>query len=89
MACGLTRYKGVIEEDRNPFTQPSCIEQGYSFTEHRRDQAEALLGKTVQEIRDTGPNEGEYPAFVAIWWGYAEIKDNRLTSTAKGSRSST
>ena len=88
MARGSTRYEGVIEEDRNPFAQPSWIEQGYSFTEHRRDQAGALLGKTVQEIRDMGGNEGEYPAFVAIRWGYAEIKDNRLTPTAKWSRSS-
>ena len=75
--------EGIIDTVRNPFSQKSWVEQGFPLTQHRRDQAELLLSKTVEEISSLDANSGSYPAFVAIRWNYAEIKGSRLSPTAK------
>lgn len=91
MASSSDWYRGVIDKSRNPFvgSNNDWIQQGYAFTEHRRDQAKRLLYKTIEEILKEPPNSGRYPAFVAIRWGYAEIKGNKLVPTAKWSKMET
>lgn len=75
---------GIIDASRNPFAVKDWIRQRRRFTMHRRKQAEALLGKTVQEINDLKDrNIGRYPAFVAIRWHFAEIMDDKLVPTGK------
>lgn len=87
MESSSKRYEGVVDKSQNPFACDFWIEQGYPLTRHRHDQVERLLSKTVEEIRAIdkrdGPTRGSYPAFVAIRWGYAEIKNNRLVPTRK------
>ena len=73
---------GVIDSVRNPFAQKNWIEQNFPLTKHRRDQVEQLLTKTVEEIRSLEANSGSYPAFVAIRWNFAEIRDNKLHPTS-------
>lgn len=79
------RHQGIIDSPRNPFvgSRNDWIRQGCRFTEHRQDQAKHLLHETVEEIWKKPPNSGRYPAFVAIRWGYAEIKGNKLVPTGK------
>jgi len=74
----MNSRKGIVDTDKNPFARKDWIKQGYSLTDHRRQQLRALFGKTVQEISQVGRNEGRYPAFVAIRWGFARIKDGKL-----------
>lgn len=79
---------GVIDISQNPFAwKKDWIRQGHSFTVNRQRQAQTLLYKTYEEIRaidkQRDPNYGSYPAFVAIRWRYAEMRDNRLVPTAK------
>ncbi len=78
---------GIIEQEKNPFATPSWIEQGYGLTfkktRNRQDQLTDLFNKTIEEIRQMDQNSGAYPAFVAIRWGFAEIKDNKLVPTRK------
>ncbi len=74
---------GAIDKERNPFSCEDWINQGFSLTSHRQDQMKVILGKSVDEIFDLDRNEGSYPAFVAIRWGFAEVKDNKLVATPK------
>jgi hypothetical protein len=74
---------GIIKEQQNPFSCNDWIKQGFGLTDHRRKQVAPLLGLTIEEIRQIKRNEGRYPAFVAIRWGFAEVQGNRLRPTEK------
>ena len=74
---------GIIDLERNPFALNSWVEQGYGFTPHRGRQFEKILGQAIKEIKSAKRNEGAYPAFVAIRWGYAEIISGKLMATSK------
>lgn len=77
--------KGIIEKEKNPFVIPSWIEQGYGLTykkkRNRQEDLPVLFNRTTDEINKMDRNEGKYLAFVAIRWGFAEIKDNKLVPT--------
>jgi hypothetical protein len=83
--CGDFMNNGIIEKEKNPFATPSWIKQGYGLTyknkRNRQEDLPALFNKTPDEITKMNRNEGKYLAFVAIRWGFAEIKDNRLVPT--------
>jgi len=82
----MTEYDGIVDKSRNPFAIPSWIDQGYGLTTNKGNRAaklEKLFGKTIDEIKDIKTNDGRYPAFVGIRWGFAEIKNNRLVKTEK------
>jgi hypothetical protein len=74
---------GIIRTELNPFSCGDWIDQGFGLTEHRRKQLLPLLGLELSEIRKINRNEGAYPAFVAIRWGFAEVKNDRLMPTYK------
>ena len=80
----ITEEIGITDLKHNPFARKSWIEQGFSLTAKRKNQLMPLFGKTVDNIKAIKPvNNGRYPAFVAIRWGYAEIRDGKLTPTKK------
>jgi len=57
-----------------------------SFTRgHRQIQfaGAEITGKSVEEIKKMDDNDCQYPAFVGIRWGFAEIENNKLTATDK------
>jgi hypothetical protein len=76
---------GVIDYARNPFYCDDWISQERRLTAHRQKQFSNILGKTIEEIKKINRNEGSYPAFVAIRWGFAEVRKNKLIPTEKWS----
>ena len=74
---------GIIDKTKNPFALKSWIKQDYGLTLKRQDQLGLLFGKTVDEILSINRNEGRYPAFVAIRWGFAVLNNNILEPTEK------
>ena len=75
---------GIIDKGNNPFSRTEWIKQGFPFTSKRQEQFLALIGKEIKVISNIKPeNYGKYVAFVAIRWGYATIKNNKLTPTEK------
>jgi hypothetical protein len=79
----MVKHGGIIDYERNPFCIKSWIDQGFRFTDKRKEYLEKLFGLSVEEIKNINRNEGSYPACVGIRWGFAEIKDNRLIKTEK------
>ena len=79
----MTEFKGIIDEERNPFVKKSWIEQNYPFTPDRADDVAKLFGLTVKEIKVEGNNKGTYPAFVAIRREFAEMVNGRLEPTKR------
>jgi hypothetical protein len=78
------RLKEGIIDNNNPFIQDDWIKQGYGFTHHRQNQISGLFGKQIKIILETKPkNNNSYVAFVAIRWGFAIVKDGKLTPTEK------
>lgn len=75
----MTNNSGIIDDDRNPFYRESWCKQNYPLTKHRREQLEMLFGLDEVSIKDMNQNEGAYPAFVGIRWGFAKMKDGKLT----------
>ena len=74
----------IIDLQNNPFVRNSWISQGYPFTPRRQEQFRVLIGLRIGEIKSNYPsNEGSYPAFIAIRWGFARIVNGRLKPTAK------
>ena len=74
----------IIDLQNNPFAQKSWIIQGYPFTPHRQEQFQVLIGLRIEEIKmNFTPNDGSYPAFVAIRWGFARIVNGRLKPALK------
>lgn len=75
---------GIVDLQNNPFVRNSWISQGYPFTSHRKKQFQVLIGLQIEEIKNNfASNEGSYPAFIAIRWGFARIETGRLKSTEK------
>jgi len=77
---------GIIDSERNPFSRPRWISDGLSFTLKRQKQFDeaGLFGRSVGSILSIPDiNKGRYLAFVAIAWGFAELKYGRLTATEK------
>lgn len=80
----MAASSGVIGSERNPFATPSWGAQGQSLsTAHRQGRLERLFGKSLGEIRSFDPNEGQYPAFLGIRWGFARLEGDRLSPTDK------
>lgn len=79
----MPKKSGVIDYARNPFCSNDWIKQGRGLAAHRQEQLAYLLGKTVEAIKKIHRNNGSYPAFVAIRWGFAEVKKNKLIPTEK------
>jgi len=77
------KVSGVIDANRNPFVSKDWVEQSYGITDNRRWQLSKLFGKTLVEINKIKANEGNYPAFVGIRWGFAKLVDGRLFKTDK------
>lgn len=75
--------EGILEREKNPFFCESWRIQNYPLTKHRMAQLEKLFGLDVESIETNfSRNEGSYPAFVAIRWGFAEMRvDEGLTAT--------
>jgi len=77
----MAKIGGIIDSRRNPFaTRNDWKLQGFGLTPTRRNDAVKILGKSFQEIWQIVINKGRYVAFVAIRWGFAEMKGDRLTA---------
>jgi 5-methylcytosine-specific restriction enzyme A len=75
---------GIIDKINNPFIKDSWIEQGYSFTQDRQELAPRLFKRSTDEIKKfKEENYYSYPAFVAIRWGFAFLRNNILFPTYK------
>lgn len=75
---------GIIDTESNPFARRSWIAQGYPFTPHRQSLFLIVIGQNIDNIRNNyNNNEGNYVAFVAIRWGFAEIVEGILIPTVK------
>ena len=83
----LVKYldqSNIVDLQNNPFARTSWISQGYPFTPRRQEQFQFLIGLRIDEIKSNfSPNEGSYPAFIAIRWGFARIVNGRLKPAAK------
>lgn len=79
----MTTENGVIDSIKNPFVRQSWIEQGFNFTLRRQKQAERLFHQKIDNIMSEPVNENRYVAFVAVRWGFAIIKDDKLIPTEK------
>ena len=79
----MAKEGGIIDKDINPFYDKDWVKQGRRLTGKRQDYLIKIFNKTVEEIKEINRNEGKYPAFVAIRWGFAEIKNNVLVKTQK------
>lgn len=74
---------GIVDGDRNPFANNKWIEQGYGLTDKRQGPLEALFGQTRVKIMRGDRNRCRYVAFVAIRWGFAELREDVLVPTEK------
>lgn len=79
----VTNDTGIIDKVRNPFFVEDWRKQNRKLTPHRKLQLESLFGHDEKSIRSIGRNIGRYPAFVGIRWGFAKMKDGKLTATDK------
>ena len=69
--------QGIIDPQQNLFAKPSWIEQGYSLTPDRQALLPILFKRTVKEIKVLkDENYCSYPAFLAIRWGFAFLRNN-------------
>ncbi len=78
----MTQAIGIIDQT-NPFVRQAWVKQGYGLTQKRRNDLTKLLGQSKEDIELLKINEGRYPAFVAIRWGFAVMDGNRLVGTEK------
>jgi hypothetical protein len=75
---------GIIDKERNPFIKDSWIEQGYSFTPDRQELTPILFKRSIEEIKSLKEeNYCSYPAFLAIRWGFAFLRNNILFPSFK------
>ena len=79
----MARETGIIDKINNPFTTKDWINQGRGLTGHRTKQLKSLINGHIENIKKLNPNEGSYPAFVAIRWGFAKIETDVLIGTEK------
>lgn len=76
--------KGIIDLQSNPFARESWIQQGFSLTPERRKLVPNLFKRTVEQIRFYKvENESLYPAFLAVRWGFAFLRNGVLFPTYK------
>jgi hypothetical protein len=78
----MARSGGIIDKEKNPFANKDWIKQGFGLTLHRQKQLKLLFGKRIHQISRIKRNEGAYPAFVGIRWGFACIKNDILEPTS-------
>jgi len=75
---------GIIDKESNPFIKDSWIEQGYSFTPDRQELTPILFKRSIEEIKSLKEeNDCSYPAFLAIRWGFAFLRNNVLFPSYK------
>jgi hypothetical protein len=75
---------GIIDKESNPFIKDSWIEQGYSFTPDRQELTPILFKRNIKEIKSLKEeNYCSYPAFLAIRWGFAVLRNNILFPSYK------
>jgi hypothetical protein len=81
---------GIIDADRNPFLgnhKDWIRTQRRGLSELVHSRVLKLFGRTVKEIRGAkhkkARNEVRFPSFVAIRWGFAEVKGGRLIPSKK------
>jgi len=74
---------GIIDKGLNPFCNTEWSRQNLPLTLHRKDQLKKILGKSFENIQRMKPNEGNYVAFIAIRWGFAELIGGDLMGTEK------
>lgn len=75
---------GIIDKESNPFIKDSWIEQGYSFTPDRQELTPRLFKRSIEEIKSfKEENSYSYPAFLAIRWGFAFLRNRVLFPTYK------
>nr|MBP7323289.1 hypothetical protein [Deltaproteobacteria bacterium] len=82
----MAKRGGVVDNVRNPFAVKDWVDQGFGLTfdkGNRQAKLEKLFGKSVEEIKRMKRNDGRYPAFVGIRWGFAGIESNVLVKTEK------
>lgn len=79
----MGRQGGITDSGKNPFATKGWIDQGYSFTDHRKRRLKEIIDASFEDIARFKPNEGRYPAFVAIRWGFAKVSQGKLRPTAK------
>jgi hypothetical protein len=78
----MTEDIGIIDDHHNPFAISSWIEQNLSLTPHRMKQLEELIDAEIEAIKSY-PNEGAYPAFIGIRWGFVKVHNGKLKKTEK------
>lgn len=76
----MTNDLGIIDKDHNPFFVEDWRKQNFSLTPHRKEQLEKLFELDEASIKNINKNEGAYPAFVGIRWGFAKMNDGKLTA---------
>ncbi len=81
----MTEDIGIIDQELNPFVSDDWIEQKRKLTPYRLKQLKELIDVHVETIK-SNRNEGAYPAFVGIRWGFAEVQNRRLKKTEKMDR---
>jgi hypothetical protein len=75
---------GITDKESNPFIKDSWIEQGYSFTPDRQELTPRLFKRSIKEIKSSKEeNYYTYPAFLAIRWGFAFLRNNILFPSYK------
>lgn len=75
---------GIVDKTNNPFARDSWIEEGFSFTPDRQDLAPRLFKRSIKEIKSfKDDNYYNYPAFLAIRWGFAFVRNNILFPSYK------
>jgi len=78
----MAKIGGIVDKGKNPFAIKSWIKQGRGLTLHREKQLKKVFSKTIEQIRNAGKNQGAFPAFVAIRWGFARIENGILKPTS-------
>ena len=75
---------GIIDKNSNPFIKDSWIEQGFSFTPERQELTPILFKRSIEEIKILKEeNYCSYPAFLAIRWGFAFLRNDILFPSYK------
>ncbi len=80
-------YDGILDEERNPFlggdhswvTNQSRSQRGSKISR----RLPTLFGKDKETIQSGHRNDVRFPAFVAVRWGFAALRDNVLVPTIK------
>lgn len=76
----MATQDGIIDDEKNPFAigQQAWKDEKTRLTRHRKGQLKDLFGKTVDGIKNMPSNDGKYPAFTGVRWGFAEVDENNI-----------